>query len=334
MDSNGDPILTPEAIITKIQALTTATQLCVAYSGGIDSHVLLDLMVRAFSKQNTYELSALHVHHGISKHADDWTTHCQTICADLHVPLTVLKVDGRVINGRSPEEVAREARFSAFKKHLRLGECLLLAHHASDQAETILFRLLRGCGPLGLAGMSERLILDKSELLRPLLAFPKEAVVAYANAQQLRWIEDDSNDNNRFDRNYLRNAITPLLKARWPKFERSINRAGALCLETAHVAQTQAEQDIGQVKGKEPDTLSVAGLLQLDRIRRKGVIRHWLYSLGLALPSLDHMERIDREVLCAKPGAKPRLKISQYEIRRLKGELSVLVLNPSSAEGS
>jgi tRNA(Ile)-lysidine synthase len=326
MDEDGNSSLVLEQIVKTVQTLTDAKRLWVGYSGGLDSHVLLDLMVKAFADYPDYQVGAVHVHHGISEHADDWVQHCEQICSELQVPLTVLWVDGRVVEGRSPEEVAREARFSALEKFLQQDECLLLAHHEADQAETILLRLFRGAGPQGLSGMPIKAALGESELIRPLLTVSKEILLNYAQEQALRWIEDDSNTNIRLDRNFLRHEILPKLAARWPRVVRSVSRAGSLCLETATAVQILASHDIEGVKGKQEDTLSVSQLLQLEPIRRRSVVRCWLQSQGYSFPSRDHMERIDREVLQAKAGAKPKLKISDYEVRRVRDELCVAPL--------
>lgn len=291
----------------------------VAYSGGLDSHVLLDLARKTFSND---KISAIHIHHGLSPNADGWVEHCEKVCSNLQIPLTVLWVDARVTDGSSPEEVAREARLKAFEEILQENECLLLGHHEEDQAETILLRLFRGAGPLGLSGMPEKGKLGKGEFIRPLLGISKENILEYARAQKLEWIEDESNFDSRFDRNFLRHEILPQLKARWPRVLRSVGRSGDLCLETATAVQVLAMQDIQRTKGEDA-TLSVSRLLELDPIRRKGVIRYWLQTLDFALPSRDHMERIDREVLLAKPGSHPRLKIGEYEIRREKDRLFV-----------
>ena len=331
MDGNGDLVLTPELTLQNIQKLTNAKVLWVAFRGGRDSHVLLDLLVRALRADSVHnnfnptdiQLGALHIHHGISRFADAWVQHCESVCLQYAVPFKVLYVDGKVRGGQSPEAVAREARFSAFEQFLDQNQALLLAHHAADQAETILLRLFRGSGPLGLGGIREKTSLGKGELIRPLLAVPFEAIVEYAKHRKLHWIEDDSNTDIRFDRNFLRNEVMPLLNARWPHAVRSTNRAGELCFEAAVVGESIAAQDLETIKGLAADALSVSRLLALDSIRRRGAIRYWLQRLGHALPSRSHMERIDREVLMAKPGAKPRLKIGLYEISRHKDELKV-----------
>lgn len=323
MAKHGSILLTSHQMAVAIQSLTPTKHLWVAYSGGLDSHVLLDLTVQAFANHPDYQVGAVHVHHGLSVHADDWVQHCEAVCAGLQVPLTVLWVDAAAQDGQSPEEAARDARLLAWKNFLRKDECLILAHHGSDQAETILLRLFRGAGPLGLSGMLEKTEFGEGELIRPLLQIPKEEINAYAHQRQLHWIEDESNQNTRFDRNFLRHEVLPLLVARWPRVLRSVTRSGELCLETSTAIQVLSANDLLGVKGKSDSTLSTAGLLKLEEARRRGVIRLWLQMQGYSLPSRDHMERIDREVLKAKPGAKPRLKISDYEIRRMKDDLCV-----------
>lgn len=328
MDEHGDPSLVLETITKTVKALTTTKRLWIGFSGGLDSHVLLDLIVRAFQPLPDYHIGAIHVHHGISPFADSWVQHCERVCTELKIPLQVLQVDGRVTGGRSPEEVAREARFAALEKCLQPEDCLLLAHHELDQTETILLRLFRGCGPLGLSGMPAKAALGQSQMIRPLLTTPKEVLLQYAAERQLKWIEDDSNHNTQFDRNFLRHEILPHLSNRWPKVARSINRTGALCKETALLVQELASKDLESVMSTKPNVLSVKRLLQLEPRQRHGVLRHWLQLQGCAFPSHAHMERIDREVLQAKPGAKPMLKISDYLLRRVRDELSVTLLLP------
>lgn len=281
-------------------------------------------MHHALSNNPVYQLAAIHIHHGISAQADDWVKHCQAVCAALDCPLTVLYVEGRSVGDQSPEEAARKARFTAFENLLGAEDCLCLAHHASDQAETILWRLLRGSGPLGLGGMNAKTVLGNVSCIRPFLQVSKTSILDYAKSHDLVWIEDQSNQNTRFDRNFLRQNIMPLFEARWPKMVNSINRSGALCKDTADAVETLAKKDLSQLQDKENDqSLSVSGLLALDLLLRQTVIRLWLAEQGLQAPSYDHMQRIDREVLGAKGGAKPSLKIGSYTLRRINHRLIV-----------
>ncbi len=317
--------LKAENLYKIISEETDHKHLWVGYSGGLDSHVLLHLCHEMCKRYPEYKLSAIHVHHGLSQQADVWVEHCEEVCTALQVPLSVIWVDANVYDGSSPEEVAREARLNAWENLLQESECLLLAHHAMDQAETILLRLFRGTGPLGLGGMPGKGKMGKGEFIRPFLSLSKENIIEYAEEQGLQWIEDESNANLRFDRNFLRHEIMPRLSARWPRVVRSVSRAGSLCLETATAVQITAASEYERVKIEDPknESLSVSGLLALEPVHRKGVLRYWLQRNGFALPSRDHMERIEREILLAKPGSKPRLKISQYEIKRHKNVLSV-----------
>jgi len=328
MDEYGIKLLTPKGLLHFLTTQCDHQHFVVAYSGGVDSHVLLDIMAQAVTLNPELQVSAIHIHHGLNVKADSWAKHCENVCHELQVPIKVIKVNAAVYDGRSPEEVAREARFLAFEQHLEVSQCLLLAHHAEDQAETILLRLFRGAGPNGLSGMSIQSMLGKNKILRPLLTTSKQSIVEYAKQRQLHWIEDDSNQDLRFDRNFLRQDIIPKLMQRWPGMLRSVNRTGALCLETRSLVETLAKQDFDKVQGKTKDALSVTALLSLDSRRRRGVIRYWLRLLNCLPPSRDHMARIEREVLEAKPDRHPKLKLGDYEIRRCKKELVVAKLEP------
>ncbi len=176
-----------------------------------------------------------------------------------------------------------------------------------------------------MGGIAATGTVGKAQFIRPLLEISKTALIHYANEHKLQWIEDEANQNLRFDRNFIRHQVMPLLLEKWPHVLRSINRAGALCLETAIEAQSQALQDLTILEGK-AGGLSVSGLLALSPFRRREAIRCWIKSRGFALPSLAQLGRIEKEVLRARIDAKPRLKIRNYELSRAKDTLSVTAL--------
>ena len=187
----------------------------VALSGGLDSTVLLHLLVQLRKTHSLPPITAVHVHHGLQAAADAWPAHCQALCKGLGVPLQVIAV--QVQAGASVERAARDARYQAFTAISGAGEVLLLGQHRDDQAETLLFRLLRGAGVSGLAGMPRQRRLGAGHLCRPLLDVSRAQLESYARAQGLSWIEDPSNSQTDFSRNFLRHEVLPVLARRWPQ---------------------------------------------------------------------------------------------------------------------
>lgn len=183
----------------------------VGFSGGLDSTVLLHALKTLVDKQS---LVAIHINHGLSANADAWQRHCQAVCQRWGLPLHVERVE--IAGEGAIEERARKARFEAFAQAMAKGDCLLLAHHRQDQAETVLFRLLRGAGVAGLGAIRPQRSFAGGQILRPLLAVDRADLEAYARAQDLVWVEDESNTNTSFDRNFLRQKILPALRSRWP----------------------------------------------------------------------------------------------------------------------
>ena len=184
----------------------------VAFSGGVDSHVLLHC-----AKQLRLPVRAVHIHHGLQKVADDWVLHCQSVCQQLDIPLHVVFVDAQKKSGESPEESARKARYQALHEDMKAGECLLTAQHLNDQAETLLLQLFRSASSAGLSSMPVYRQFGVYTHARPLLSFSREDIEHYAAENNLRWIEDPSNKDVSIERNFLRNDILPELKKHWPE---------------------------------------------------------------------------------------------------------------------
>ena len=281
-------------------------KLVVAFSGGLDSTVLLHLLAEC-RKTLSFQLSAQHVHHGLSPNADSWANFCTEFCAKLNVPLTISKVKVEKNSGLGLEAAAREARYSVL---LSIdADLICLAHHQDDQAETLLLQLARGAGVKGLAGMAA--ISDK--LLRPLLDVPRSHLEAYATQQQLTWIEDESNADTRFDRNFMRHKVLPILEESYPSIRQTLSRgaqhmadANALLNELALIDALQAGFDANK-----NTTLSLSTFKNLSELRVNNCLRWWLAQNGLQMPSQQRLQQITQQLMHAKQDAAIALKISE-----------------------
>lgn len=287
----------------------------VAFSGGVDSSVLLHVL----ASRKIARLKAVHVHHGLQAWADDWVDHCRAVCKILDVELEVIRVECESA-GKGPEAAARQARYQAIRERLNTGDILTTAHHVGDQAETVLMRLLRGTGPTGLAAIRPTAPFKPGFLWRPMLAITREQIEAYANSRGLAWIDDPSNRNVRFARNFLRHEILPALESEWPKAQQNLARAADLAAENVELLRDLAMMDLSE--WAEPQgPLPVECLLSLSLARRNNLVRHWVAGLGLPVPFHDTLRRLDTEVLYAGPEASPVLAWPGGEFRRYRNRL-------------
>ena len=274
-----------------LQPWRSASGWCVALSGGLDSTVLLHLLASLAQREALPPLSAIHIHHGLQAAADAWPAHCRELCAALCVPLQVEYV--QVAPGASLERAAREARYAAFAARLGVGELLLTAQHRDDQAETLLFRLLRGAGVQGLSAMPMSRALGVGQLVRPLLNCSRDELLAYAREHKLTWIEDPSNADERFSRNYLRRQVLPALLGRWPQASANMARSAAHLSEAAQLLDELAQQDISAAQVSTEfawlrlPNLALPALRSLSEPRQRNALRYWLRPLT-AMPDSEH----------------------------------------------
>lgn len=284
-----------------------------AYSGGLDSSVLLHLLV---SHPARYRVIPWHVNHGLLDAAARMEQFCidQARRYDLELRLDRLDLDGVDSN---VEAEARQRRYRLFEDAIGPRDCLLTAHHADDQAETFMLNALRGSGSAGLRGIAARRRLGENLLLRPLLAFSRRQLEDYANRNELPWFNDPSNRDNRFDRNYLRNEVMPLIALRWPHYQNALAATSQLQGEIQQVLDEVARGDYQALAGSTDEgypTLDLEGLRRLSDGRARNLLRHWIAASGLpAMPAARLREVIKQ--LDAKPGALPRIAMPDYSIR-------------------
>ena len=299
----------------------------VAYSGGLDSHVLLHALVQ-LREQLGVDIGAVHVNHALQADADSWEEHCSKVCADLDVSYESLRVDARAARGESQEAAARDARYAALAAWLPAGEYLLTAQHQDDQAETLLLQLLRGSGVTGLAAMPVRGELGHGQLLRPLLGVTRRQLQAYAEANGLSWLEDPSNRDMAFDRNFLRARILPLLRERWPSVTALLGRSATHCAEASKLLSQLGEQDLADTRAEQHDRLSLTRLIKFPPERQRNVLRHWIVQATGVMPSTAVLAHILNDVLQSRPDAEPCVRWSEYELRRYRDDLYLLQQRP------
>lgn len=306
-----------------LAVLPPAARYYVAFSGGLDSQVLLHALAQ-LRDELAAPVAAIHIHHGLSPNADRWAAQCRAACAALGVPLEVREVQARPVDGEGREAAARAARYAAFADILEADDVLLTAHHQDDQAETLLLMLLRGAGVAGLAGMPACRGLGRGRLARPLLPLSRQALRDYAVHHGLTWVEDESNFDTSLQRNFLRHEVLPRLRDGWPAADRALARSAAHLGEAAELLAELAAGDVAALAGAGTDTLSVAGLLTLSPARRRNALRYWIVQCGLPLPSTVQLQRIEREALAARADAEPQVAWPGAEVRRYRDRLYAL----------
>ncbi|WFW81836.1 tRNA lysidine(34) synthetase TilS [Citrobacter braakii] len=305
--------------LTLNTSLLNSQSILVAFSGGLDSTVLLHQLVLWRAQNPEVALRAIHIHHGLSPQADSWVQHCESVCAQWQVPLVVERVQLED-DGLGIEAQARRARYQAFAQTLLPGEVLMTAQHLDDQCETFLLALKRGSGPAGLSAMGESSPFAGTQLIRPLLAQTREALEVWARQHELCWIEDESNQDDAYDRNFLRLRVTPLLQQRWPHFAQAAARSAALCAEQESLLDELLANDLADCVTAQ-GTLLLAPLMMMSGVRRAALLRRWLAGVNAPMPSRDGLERIWQEVVLAREDASPCFRLGEYEVRRYQSQL-------------
>jgi tRNA(Ile)-lysidine synthase len=323
-----------------------AAGLVVALSGGADSAALLAAAAELSPRFRGLPLRAIHIDHGLQVAAADFRRACEALCSHLGVPLTTVAIDIVGASSTSVEAAARGARYAAFASELRPRECLLTAHHRKDQAETVLLQALRGAGVKGMSAMPDCRVLGAGWHVRPLLEIQQSELRQFSTQLQFRTklkftAADPMNEDLRFDRVYLRNAVWPLLEKRWPGAEIALARTAGHLADAQQLLDLAAGADVARLRDGE--ALSVRGLRALPALKRVNAVRLWLSEAGVEAPSTARLVEALRQVFDAGPDQQPSVVWGAKALRRYRDRLFVTEAEPprlddarpwSVAEGS
>ncbi|MDD5385034.1 MAG: tRNA lysidine(34) synthetase TilS [Gallionella sp.] len=342
------PTLTDRIAARLAPLLPAHSSILIGLSGGVDSVALLHLL-HQFAPRFSWQLSALHVHHGISPNADAWADFCIGLCAQHAIPLHIEHVDIAPLRKHGIEAAARKLRHAAFAR--QACDFVALAHHADDQAETLLLQLLRGAGVKGAAAMpvlslmeplairlscqetpAESLVMskrplladreDSPSLLRPLLHCSRQEILAYAAAHQLQWIEDESNADDSYPRNFLRHRVLPLLSEKFPAYRDTLTRSAQHFAEASELLDELAQQDAAQAI--HDDTLAVAALQTLNQPRAKNLLRYFMHSIGAPMPQTVQLDDMLHQLCGAREDAAVCIAYGDWQVRRYQGRVYAL----------
>lgn len=297
----------------------------VALSGGLDSSVLLHALASTRDRHGRGIL-AVHVDHGLHPDAALWAEHCRRFAASLDVEFLAEKVSV-VETGSGPEAAAREARYKALARSVGPREWLLSAHHRDDQAETLLINLLRGSGPAGVAGIPRLRRFGRGWLVRPLLDVGRDELEVYARRHDIEWIDDPANDADRYDRNFLRHEVLPLLERRWPNAAARLARSADLARDAEGLLDGLAAADL-EAAGGDPERLDIAALAGLSRRRCRNLLRHAVREAGLPPAPAARIESVLDDLVPARADAEPSVRWAGAEARRFRGRVHLLPAPP------
>lgn len=294
----------------------SATRLCIAFSGGLDSTVLLHAVHRAVGE--THLVRAVHIDHQLQPSSAHWAERCGDVARQLGVPFKTMRVEVKR-DEEGLEASARRARYDALKEQLAVDEVLLTAHHVDDQLETMLLALMRGAGVRGLSGVPALQPFGAGWLARPLLNWRRAELHDWAREQGFDWIEDPTNESVSMDRNYLRHRVVPLLSARWPAAAMSAARSAQHLSESSALIDQFAALDLARASIE--NVLNLDVLRTFDSARRRNVMRFWLRSFGVRAPATNKLASIEHDMLIADRDRTPKVEIDGFELRRHRDRL-------------
>lgn len=311
----------------------------IGFSGGMDSRVLLELAYITFAKNPKYKLHAVYINHGVSKDSNSWQEHCRKVCKRLSIDFQAIKLTEQYHNSSNLEAELRLARIKIWQQLLSINDILLLAHNLNDQAETVLLRLCRGAGLTGLTAIKAINYLGKIKIARPLLSYSRQQIEEFANNNQLQHIQDDSNFNKKFARNFVRHDILPALTRYWPAVISNISKAANRLQQANNYISQQISTGLINCCGYDnyhnnigyrynnyyvdKKFLLINKLLQYDDFLQTEILRQFIMDKKFYPPSEDQLARIYNEVIYSKIDSQPRLVLGTYIITRYRSRLYV-----------
>ena len=316
----------PEVLLERLDALETAgnkpDRYVIALSGGLDSAVLAHALAVTRGRHGK-SLLAVHVDHQLHPESGTWNEHCRRLADALGIQFVAETVSVDTNAGIGIEAAARAARYDALALHAGERDWLWSAPHRNDQAERVLLNLMGGRGPSGLAGIGLLTQFAGGWLARPFIDVSRAALEAYAAEYDLRWVDDPSNADLRFDRNYLRHDVIPALEQRWPGVVERLARSAELASEAASLLDELAATDLQSI-GDRAARIDIAGLLTLSNARQRNLLRHAVRQAGLPAPGAARLATVLESVLQAREDAQPRVAWQGAEARRYRGKLYLL----------
>lgn len=316
------------------RAVPVDATLQIAFSGGMDSHVLLHALA-GVRNDFPFTLGAIHIDHGLQSASAEWADHCDRICSALGVPLEVRRVEVTGLADDGLEAAARRARYAALAESLAPTDYLLTAQHRDDQAETLLLQLLRGAGVAGLAAMPFRTALGQGTHLRPLLEFDRAALAIYAREKGLVWIDDPSNRDLQRRRNYLRHEILPRLQGVWPDAVNRLAYSAAHMAEASTLLNSLASNDLAHCQlpdRQHAEALSARALAGLPDARQRNALRHWLRNQGVLPPGIQQLDAIQAQIQAKPRSSHACVSWGNVEIWRYRDQLVAIPRLPSPTD--
>ncbi|MDP2763019.1 MAG: tRNA lysidine(34) synthetase TilS [Enterobacteriaceae bacterium] len=300
--------------------LNIKRKLYIAYSGGVDSSVLLKLIYNS-SLNEKHLICAIHIDHSVNEKSSFWSKFCKSQCNSFKIPIKIIKIKNKKYNNL--EESLRIERYKIFIYFLKKNSTLFLAHHNNDIAETALLKLFRGSGIVGLSNMKKKSKFGKLDVMRPLLEFDKESIIKFSIEEKVRFVQDNSNKNNKFDRNFVRNEILPVAKVKWCNINSSIYKYSKICNSIYRFVYKIILNNIFLNINIYNKKIPIKNILSLPKYIRYEIIRIWLKKNNIKSPSFIHYKEIDKIIL-AKNDIMPMINLKKIKISRFKNNLYLI----------